>query len=272
MKHGFPLLIALVLTSSADLRFASCIAAEAPKAMQVEIHELPEIVSKTTTSLNAKFIVATPVGGAGAEAPPLLIFLHGAGQRGSDIEKLREQQPLKYFNTQAVQPFVIVMPQCLSDQGGVKRIWEVADLEVLFAHLTRTIRFDRQRVYLIGYSMGGYGTWAWASAHPEHFAAIAPHAGGLGHGGPKDVTPDLGQWVKKLAPLPIRIVHGAQDNVVPSERSERMFQMLKASGASQVELRMLPQKDHGIGDALTDEELYAWLLKHSRKDDKAKKP
>ena len=51
-----------------------------------------------------------------------------------------------------------------------------------------------------------------------------------------------------------------------------MFQMLKASGASQVELRMLPGRDHGIGDALTDEELYAWLLKHSRKDDKAKKP
>ena len=78
--------------------------------------------------------------------------------------------------------------------------------------------------------------------------------------------------MKRLARLPIRIVHGAQDKVVPSERSERMFEMLKASGASQVELRMLPQKDHGIGDALTDEELYAWLLKHSRKDDKSKKP
>jgi len=258
-------LIALTFISSAS-------AADAPKPMQVEIHELPEAISKTTTSLSATFIVATPANAAGAEPLPLLIFLHGAGQRGSDIEKLREQQPLKYFNTQTLQPFVIVMPQCLSDQGGVKHIWEVADLEVLFAHLTRTIRFDKHRVYLIGYSMGGYGTWAWASAHPEHFAAIAPHAGGLGHGGPQDVTPDLEQWVKKLAPLPIRIVHGAQDNVVPPERSERMFNMLKASGATQVELRMLPDKDHGISSALADEELYAWLLKHSRKDEKVTKP
>ena len=255
-------LLALAFTSTA-------VAADAPKPMQMEIRELPEAISKATTSLNSKFIVATPVRSAGAAALPLLIFLHGAGQRGSDIEKLREQQPLKYFNTQAAQPFVIVMPQCLGDKDGVKHIWEVADLEVLFAHLTQTIRFDRQRVYLIGYSMGGYGTWAWASAHPEHFAAIAPHAGGLGHGGPKDVTPDLDQWVKKLAPLPIRIVHGAQDNVVPPERSERMFQILKASGATQVELQMLPGKDHGIGSALADEELYAWLLKHSHSGLKA---
>ena len=109
--------------------------------------------------------------------------------------------------------------------------------------------------------MGGYGTWA--SAHPEHFAAIAPHAGGLGHGGPQDVTPDLDQWVKKLAPLPIRIVNGANDNVVPPERSERMYKILKASGSMQVELRMLPDKDHGIGSAVADGELYAWLLKQS---------
>ncbi len=244
----------------------TAVAADAPKPMQVEIRELPEAISKNTTSLNAKFIVATPGKAAATELLPLLIFLHGAGQRGSDIEKLREQQPPKYFNAQAAQPFLIVMPQCLSDQGGVKHIWEVSDLEALFAHLTQTIRFDQHRVYLIGYSMGGYGTWAWASAHPEHFAAIAPHAGGLGHGGPKDVTPDLDQWVKKLAPLPICIVHGAKDNVVPPERSERMFQMLKASGATQVELRMLPGKNHGIGSALADDELYAWLLKHSRQD------
>ena len=250
----------------------SASAADAPKPMQVEIRELPDIISKNTTSLNAKFIVATPANAVATEPLPLLIFLHGAGQRGSDIEKLREQQPLTYFNTQASQPFVIVMPQCLGDQGGVKHIWEVADLEVLFSHLTQTLRFDKQRVYLIGYSMGGYGTRAWASAHPEHFAAIAPHAGGLGHGGPKDVTPDLEQWVKRLAPLPIRIVHGAQDNVVPPERSERMFNMLKASGATQVELRMLSDKDHGIGSALADEELYEWLLKHSRKGEKGVKP
>jgi len=257
--------LALTFTSGAN-------AEDAPKPMRLEIRELPEAISKTTTSLNQKFIVAIPADSAGDQPLPLLIFLHGAGQRGSDIEKLREQPPLKYLNTQAAQLFVVAMPQCLSDQRGEKHIWEVADLEVLFGHLTRTIRFDSRRVYLIGYSMGGYGTWAWASAHPEHFAAIAPHAGGLGHGGPMDVTPDLDQWVKQLAPLPIRIVQGAQDNVVPSERSGRIYKALQAAGAHEVELRMLPGKDHGIDSALADEDLYAWLLKHSRNDEKVKKP
>ncbi len=188
MKPFTPIFCFLALTF-----ISRASAVDAPKPMQVEIRELPDTISKNTTSLNSKFIVATPANAVATEPLPLLIFLHGAGQRSSDIEKLRDQQPLKYFNTQSTQPFVIVMPQCLSDQGVVKRIWEVADLEVLFAHLTRTIRFDNRRVYLIGYSMGGYGTWAWASAHPEHFAAIAAHADGLDHGGPKDVTPDLDQ-------------------------------------------------------------------------------
>ena len=73
-------------------------------------------------------------------------------------------------------------------------------------------------------------------------------------------------------PLPIRIVHGAQDNVVPSERSERIYKALQAAGAHEVELQMLPGKDHGIGSALADEELYAWLLKHSHSGLKAVNP
>lgn len=104
---------------------STAVVADLPKPMKVEIRELPEEMSKTTTSLNAKFIVATPANASGTEPLPLLIFLHGAGQRGLDIEKLRDQPPLKYFNTQSTQPFVIVMPQCLSDKDGEKYIWEV---------------------------------------------------------------------------------------------------------------------------------------------------
>ena len=178
---------------------------------------------------------------------------------------LRGQPPLKYFSTQIAQPFLIVLPQVLPNAPGTPHTWEAADLELLFSHLEKTVRFDKTRVYLIGYSMGGYGTWAWASAHPEHFAAIAPHACGIGHGGPKEVTPDLDQWVKKLAPLPARIVHGDQDKVVPAEYSERMFKLLKAAGARDVELKLLPGQGHGITPALADAELYEWLLKHSHK-------
>jgi predicted peptidase len=142
-------------------------------------------------------------------------------------------------------------------------------LELLFAHLQKTVRFDANRVSLTGYSMGGYGTWAWAAAFPQHFAAIAPHAGGLGHGGPKDVTGDLDGWATRLAALPIRIVHGADDEVVPAERSARMLEALESHGARQAELILLPGKAHNIGDSFANKGLYAWLLKHARAADTA---
>jgi predicted peptidase len=240
-----------------------------PRPMQVAIRRLPDEIARATTSLNPRFILATPAAGMGAEPLPLLIHLHGAGERGSDIEKLADRMPVRYFNGQTAQPFLIVMPQCLADEGEKRRIWEVEDLELLFAYLQKTVRLDANRVYLTGSSMGGYGTWAWAAASPRHFAAIAPHAGGLGHGGPKDVTGDLDGWATRLAALPIRIVHGADDEVVPAERSERMLEALESHGARQVELILLPGKAHNVGDSFANKDLYAWLLAHARAADKA---
>ena len=129
-------------------------AADSSKPMQAEVRELPEATSKSTISLNSKFLLAAPASSPAAAPLTLLIFLHGAGQRGADIEVLRAQQPLKYFSTQTKQPFSIIMPQCRAGAGGVHRTWEVTDLELLFAHLEKTLRFDKTRVYLVGYSMG----------------------------------------------------------------------------------------------------------------------
>ena len=151
-----------------------------------------------------------------------------------------------------------------AEKTGEKATWEPEDLELLFTELEKTVPFDKSRVYLIGYSMGGYGTWAWAAAFPQHFAAIAPHAGGLGRGGPMDVTHELDAWVKRLAPLPVWIFHGAKDAVVPPERSERMLKALKSKGASQVELTLFAEKGHGIGSNFRNPDLYSWLLQHSR--------
>jgi dienelactone hydrolase len=249
-------------------------AAEPSRPLDVEIRRLPDEIARATTSLNPRFIVASPAAppATGAKPLPLLIHLHGAGDRGTDIEKLRDRQPVRFLGGRATQAFVIVMPQCLADDGGTRRIWEVADLELLFAHLEHTVSFDADRVSLTGYSMGGYGTWAWAAAFPQRFAAISPHAGGLGAGGPKDVTGDLDAWATRLAPLPIRIVHGADDTVVPAERSKRMFAALKAHGARQAELILLPGKAHAIGDSFADERLYAWLLTHARGAGSASRP
>jgi predicted peptidase len=232
--------------------------------MKIEVRRLPDATAATTKFLNPEYVVATPAAGKATDKTPLIIYLHGAGERGTDLTQLKSAPPIGYFNQQTEQPFLIVVPQCAPDKSGKQDEWQAEDLETLFHQLEKEHPFDRSRVYLIGCSMGGYGTWLWGSAHPERFAGLAPHAGGLGAGGPKAVSPDLGTWAKRLAPLPIWIFHGDRDDVVPSERSERMHNLLKSAGAKQVRLTLLAGKGHGIADNLRAPELYAWLLRYRR--------
>ena len=101
------------------------------------------------------------------------------------------------------EPCYIVAPQCLKGTAEAKGTWLAEDLNRLLAHLKATLLIDQNRVYLTGHSMGGYGTWMWAATNPEHFAAVAPRAGGLGMGGPLDITPDFDQWAKNLTTVPL---------------------------------------------------------------------
>lgn len=240
-----------------------CHAAE-PMPMQVE--ELPASVAGQMKFFNPQYLVFRPMLSreATGKKPPLLIFLHGAGGVGSDIQKLKSDGPVRYLNQDRErQVFLLVVPQAMPNNDGKKGQWQPSDLELFFAHLRKTQTFDENRVYLTGYSMGGYGTWAWAAAAPQHFAAIAPLAGGLGEG-PKGVTPDLEHWLDQLKGIPIWIFHGAKDETVPVERSERMFAGLKQRGA-EVKLKLYPDDGHGIGKAYYEPELYSWFLSHQRK-------
>ena len=78
---------------------------------------------------------------------------------------------------------------------------------------------DPNRVYLMGFSMGGYGTWVWAANHPEQFAAISPNAGGLSDKGPKEISNDIDEWAQNLAAVPTWAIHGKLDKIVTYERS-----------------------------------------------------
>jgi predicted peptidase len=232
--------------------------------MKVEVRRLPDAMAVATKFLNPEYLVASPAAVKATEKTPLIIFLHGSGERGADLTQLKSAPPIGYFDQQTEQPFLIVVPQCAPDKSGKKDEWRTEDLEILFKHLEKEQLFDKTRVYLIGYSMGGFGTWLWGSTHPERFAGLAPLAGGLGFGGPRAVSPDLTEWAKRLAPLPVWIFHGDRDDVVPPERSERMHSLLKSAGARQVRLTLLAGKGHGITDNLRTPELYAWLLRHRR--------
>jgi pimeloyl-ACP methyl ester carboxylesterase len=104
---------------------------------------------------------------------PTVAFLHGAGERGNDIEKLKRCGPPGLVSGGGTFPFVLVSPQCPSHET-----WEPPVLLRLIDHVVEKHEIDPERVYVTGYSLGGYGTWSLAVAAPERFAAIAPLAGG----------------------------------------------------------------------------------------------
>ena len=165
------------------------------------VHTLDPKLQQETHCLNPDFWVYSP-GDRSETPPPLVIYLHGAGGVGDDLKKVRGQSKRiwKGITSFSKGPALVVAPQCLEKAGDGKRgVWEPADLNILLKHLKATLRFDHKRIYLAGNSMGGYGSWAWGARNPEHFAAIAPVVGGIGPGGPKDVTPDLESWAANLA-------------------------------------------------------------------------
>ena len=226
----------------------------------------PELQSKIQF-LNPQYLVYAPAGDTKAKLP-LLIFLHGAGGVGNDIQQIKGKpteiwQGLEKFNK---GPCMIVAPQCLKqDKKGERGIWTPEDLNLLLQHLKATLPVDERRIYLSGISMGGYGTWAWAAHDPQHFAAIAPIVGGIGRGGPKDVTPGFDQWAANLARIPVYAFVGAQDKVVPPERSERMIAAIQKAGGKEAKLKTYPDEGHGAARVVvTDADYYEWLFSHQR--------
>ena len=158
---------------------------------------------------------------------PLVVFLHGAGERGSDVNAVKKHGPPKLIEAGQAIPAIVLSPQC-PDRG----FWQPAALAKLIEEISGKTKVDPDRVYLTGLSMGGYGTFALSAAHPEKFAAIAPICGG---GDPK--TAD------RIKGLPAWVFHGAKDNVVTLDNSQKMVDALKALNAD-VQFTVYPEAEH----------------------------
>lgn len=180
---------------------------------------------------------------------PLVIFLHGSGERGLDLEVVRDQGPPRLVGEGRAFPFILVSPQC--DPGAW---WQPIAVVDLLDEVRRKYNVDETRVYLTGLSMGGFGTWFTAMHFPERFAAIAPVCGG---GDPRDA--DL------VKDVPVWAFHGMQDRVVIPESTTHMVDALNAIGGDP-KMTLYDGVGHASwGRAYAGDPLYAWLLEHTLK-------
>ena len=243
------LLVALVLSGCTASRSGQRLAVgdQAPQLMAREV----------VHTYTLPYLLYLPSDYEERESWPLLLFLHGAGERGSDLEKLKVHGPPKLIAAGQDFPMIIVSPQC-----PARSWWDVDSLSALLDEIEEKYHVDTSRVYLSGLSMGGFGTWALASAQPERFAAIAPICGGG--------EPIMARF--RLSSVPAWVFHGAKDPVVPPRRSEEMVEALRRA-RGEVKSTVYPEADHDSWtETYNNPQLYEWLLAHQKPRESAPTP
>ncbi len=204
-------------------------------------------------SVQLNYLLYLPAGYALSDEPwPLGLFLHGAGERGDDLELVKVHGPTRLIAEGRQMPFILLAPQCPDGHWWTQK----ADaLAALVMHMIETHRVDRSRVYVTGLSMGGFGTWTLMTHYPDLFAAAVPICGG------GDTI--LAQF--RLQSMPVWTFHGADDPVVPLHKSEEMVDALRASGNANVKLTVYPHVGHDAWtETYNNPEVYDWLLSHRK--------
>lgn len=182
---------------------------------------------------------------------PLILFLHGRGESGDDLERVKLYGLPAALERGDELPALVVAPQCADASD-----WEAetGNLGRLLDHVCALERVDAARIYLTGLSMGGRGSWLLALAQPERFAAVACMASRI----PFAVrpTPDF----SPLREMPIWIFHGALDPIAPLHEAEALEAALRAARADP-RVTIYPDADHDSWTrAYDDPALYAWLF------------
>jgi predicted peptidase len=181
---------------------------------------------------------------------PLVLFLHGSGERGSDVELVKRNGPSKLVEEGKKFPFILVSPQCPE-----RTIWDNKMLAALLDDIESKYNVDKNREYLTGLSMGGHATWSLAIQYPERFAAILPVCA---RGYPQDVY--------VLKDVPVWVFHGKKDDIVPITDGEKMVRALIEAGGN-VKFTIYPEAGHDAWtETYNNPEIYEWLLSHSLED------
>ena len=216
--------------------------------------------------------VFVPAPRSGTGKRPVILFLHGSGERGSDNRRQLEAGLGPYVRDHLADfPAIVVFPQVAGDGE-----WMGANVDMALAATDAAIREfhgDPQRTYLTGLSMGGYGTWETALQAPVRFAALVPICAAI-HAPPSrpslQVTAVAGAGdpyaalAARLKHVPTWIFHGAKDDVVPPDDARKTYAALKAAGAD-VQYTEFPQANHNSWDATyRHQALWTWLFSQHR--------
>lgn len=185
------------------------------------------------------------------EKKPLIVFLHGSGEKGNDIEKVKTHGPFKYLKNHELDSYVLA-PQCPENE-----YWDSEVLYNLILKIQKENNIDANRIYLTGLSMGAWGTWNLAFAHPEMFAALVPIAGYV------DRIPLIENC--KIKNIPIRMFHGLLDDVVDVNYSIEMYKKLQKCN-SDIGLNIFDNANHDSWTVVYDDPgIYEWMLKQKKK-------
>jgi predicted peptidase len=199
---------------------------------------------------SARYLLYLPPDYSEEKSWPLVLFLHGAGERGTDLDLVTKHGLPKLIREGQDFPFIVLSPQCPEGTW-----WDTEMLLHLLDETVATHRVDPDRVYVTGLSMGGFGTWELLLRAPDRFAAAAPICGGG--------IPYLAEWFRHV---PVWAFHGGKDPVVPLRASEDMVQALKACDGD-VQFTVYPEAGHDSWtETYQNPELYRWLLSHRRQE------
>lgn len=217
--------------------------------MKKEIGKQSEQSLKTEyrKSVSVNYLLYLPKDYETIDKFPLLLFLHGAGERGDDLELVKKHGPPKLIEEGKEFPFIVVSPQCPLNQR-----WDTKVLIALLDNIIENYKVDTNKIYVTGLSMGGNGTWNLAAEIPERLAAVIPICG---WGDPFAIC--------SIGKLPVWTFHGAKDKVVPIRATEELVERIKNCNGD-VRFTVYPDAGHDSWtETYKNPEIYDWLLSHS---------
>ena len=223
---------------------------EAQGNYRVTVVEIPEQVASKFERLQPKVLLYRPIETA-QEKLPLVVTLHGSGGGRRDIEQKKWQGTIRQLLKPENQKYEAMLLEPQSEGE-----WDPESLEKMLDYVIReNPDVDTKRIYCVGYSMGGKGTWEWAMNYPDRFAAIIP----------KGFIPDLSK-IEGMVDLPIWAMVGDKDSPPRVEGIPAMEKALKELGSTKVRISVFEGANHATASGRSNDEpgVFEWLFSWAR--------